>query len=269
MPTAVTVKRRVLSRRATLSMLSKLEESMLDDRTFRCVTKLSPSDKLDRLDISKSASLSSSLMSVDASDRTAWDWLPDSARHSGEGLAFVYRHFGDADYRPLMAIRPPFPIQREDVVDDFNDLYSIIDSDVHVAIALLRLGHAAIGIAHDGTLVASKRVTRYVRSQHRAGGQSAGRFKRNREKQVREFLAKAGSAAVSLFDNYDHRIEWLSLGGDQHVLGQFLASVSLPNGLSTRVLSRRLSVERPNREALTQAAKDVWSSVVFEPHLAT
>ena len=133
---------------------------------------------------------------------------------------------------------------------------------------LLRLGHYAVGIAEDERLVASKTGGRYVKGRQRQGGQSASRFQRNREKWVRELFDAAGKVARSQFSEYPKQIDWLVLGGDRQVLGQFLKRVELPLGLGERISAWRVPVERPGQAALEDAVISAWSSRLYEPPAA-
>ncbi len=251
---------RLVSRKGVAAMITRLEE----DTATRYMLKFIPADAIDKHNIANSASITRELGSDEIVDEN-WEWLPDSALSSATGLAFVYANRNRSDgYEPRIAFAPPFPVRREVITDDFGPLYSIIDSDFHVGIILVRMGRASFGIAHDTRLVAAKTFTRYVRGRHRAGGQSANRFKRNRDKWASEFLDRAASAAAELLASHDHRIEWLAMGGDTHVMKPFLERTMLPDRLETRILQRRLPLARPGREALVQASRDAWSCAVFQ-----
>ena len=193
-----------------------------------------------------------------------WSWLPKSALNSPTGLALLHTKTPEFEYEPLLAIAPPFPITRETETTDRETLLQSIDPPLHVAIILIRYGYVAIAIAHDETLVVSKTDTRWVPNQHRAGGQSANRFKRSREKWAREFFDKSARLAAERFSAYPHHIDHLIFGGDQHVIKQFLDRANLPNNLSDRILQRRLNTLRPNQKALKDATRQTWSSTIYE-----
>ena len=164
-----------------------------------------------------------------------WSWLPPSARKSPTGLALLHTKTPEYEYEPQLAIAPPFPITAETETTDRETLLQFIDPPLHVAIILIRYGYVAIAIAHDETIAVTKSDTRWVPNQHRAGGQSANRFKRSREKWAREFFDKSARLAAERFSAYPHHIDHLIFGGDQHVIKQFLAT--LPNNLSDRILN--------------------------------
>ncbi len=193
-----------------------------------------------------------------------WSWLPASARTSPTGLALLYTKTDATPYQPHLAIAPPFPIKTEVDTTDRETLLQSIDPPLHVAIILIRYGYVAIAIAHDETIVVSKTDTRWVPNRHRAGGQSANRFKRSREKWAREFFDKSARLAAERFAAYPHHIDHLIFGGDKHVINQFLQRANLPNNLSDRILTRRLNTLRPNRNALKDATRQTWSSTVYQ-----
>ena len=175
----------------------------------------------------------------------------------------IHQNNPDTPYEPRLAIAPPFPIKSETQTTDRETLLQSIDPPLHVAIILIRYGYVAIAIAHDETIIVSKTDTRWVPNRHRAGGQSANRFKRSREKWAREFFDKSARLATERFTTYPHHIDHLIFGGDKHVINQFLQRANLPNNLSDRILTRRLNTLRPNRNALKDATRQTWSSTIY------
>lgn len=194
-----------------------------------------------------------------------WEWLPRSAHESENGIVLISAEVRPSAPKPRMALLPPFPIGAANESNGFDHLRTFIYEPRTLGIILLRLGHYAVGIAEDGNLVTTKTGSRYVKGQHRKGGQSSNRFRRNREKWIRELFDQAGEIASSRFSQYPGRIDHLVLGGDRVVLGQFLKRVKLPDGLPDRVLPDRLPVVRPGRAALDSAVHDAWSFRAFEP----
>ena len=193
-----------------------------------------------------------------------WEWLPRSAKESENGIVLITAEVRPSAPQPRTALLPPFPIGTASESNSFDDLRSFISEPRTLGIILLRLGHFAVGIAEDGILVTTKTGSRYVKGQHRKGGQSSNRFRRNREKWIRELFDQAGEIATSRFRDYPGRIDHLALGGDRVVLGRFLKRVKLPDDLPERVLPDRLRVDRPGRAALDSAVHDAWSFRVFE-----
>ena len=233
---------RNVSSRGMLAMLKRLEEDSVGDYTFKLLT-------------------ADCLPSAVPDD---WSWLPDSARNSPTGLACLYIKNNDSQFEPRLAIAPPFPIPGETFTTDRDYMMQFIDPPLHVGIILIRYGYVAIAIAHDESLVITKTETRWVPNKHRAGGQSANRFKRSREKWAREFFDKAARLTADRFSAYPHRIDHLVFGGDKHVINSFLERATLPDNLADRILQRRVNTLRPNRNALKDAVRQAWSSTIYE-----
>ena len=145
----------------------------------------------------------------------------------------------------------------------FRALRAHLAQPVTVGIILLRLGYYAVGVARDEGLVVTKTGSRYVKGSHRAGGQSANRFKRNREKWIREFFDEACDVARTRFAQSPGPIDWLALGGDRQVLYRFLKRCPQLSDLAGRTTPWPVPVNRPGRTALNDAVRYVWSSRVW------
>ena len=200
-------------------------------------------------------------MTPPGADIAGWEWLPRAARESPAGLALVEHH--DVGQRHEFAVAPPFPIAAASEDDDLSALRAHLARPVTVGIILLRLGYYAIGVARDEELVVTKTGSRYVKGSHRAGGQSANRFKRNREKWIREFFDEACEVARTRFAQLPGPIDWLALGGDRQVLSRFLKRCPQLSDLAERTTPWPVSVNRPGRTALDDAVRFVWSSRVW------
>ncbi|MDA1280359.1 MAG: Vms1/Ankzf1 family peptidyl-tRNA hydrolase [Chloroflexi bacterium] len=195
----------------------------------------------------------------------SWNWLPKTAQQSENGIVLVTETIPSAPARPRIALLPPFPLVAESESNVFDDLRRFVSTPRTVGIILLRLGHYAIGIAEDGKLIMTKSGTRFVKNQHRKGGQSSNRFRRGREKWIRELFDKVGEEANEKFGEYPGQIDHLALGGDRVVLGHFLKRITLVDGLADRALPNRLPVEQLGRKALDSAVLDTWSFRAYEP----
>ena len=251
---------RTVSSRGIKRMLDRLQTDSPNQYTFKLIP---PS--LQRKGARKSeANFAGDARGAGETPNPDWSWLPKSALKSPTGLALLYAKPSQTSYQPRLAIAPPFPIQSETETTDRETLLQSIDPPLHVAIILIRYGYVAIAIAHDESIVLSKTDTRWVPNRHRAGGQSANRFKRSREKWAREFFDKSARLAAERFNTYPHHIDYLILGGDKHVINQFLQRANLPNNLAQRILPRTLNTLRPNRNALKQATHQTWSSTIYE-----
>lgn len=194
-----------------------------------------------------------------AGERVEEDWLPRSVQRNDLGLLLIS---GPA---VEMAVSPPFPFtgpRGSWCGPRFEPLEELLQARYTVAIVLLRLGAYAVGVARDGELIRSKTGRRYVHGRHRAGGQSQRRFERNREKWVRELFDEACGVAQQRFAEVDQSIDYLALGGDRHVLNQFMKRCPALASLAPR-LPRDIPVDRPRRDKLENACEAVWSSHVY------
>ena len=197
-------------------------------------------------------------------DHPTWDWLPDSARNSGTGLVFIYDHQARITV-PVMAIAPPFPIATSLVATSLSGLRDNIETSAQVLAVDLHAGKARIGIVQDEQIVRSRTVSRYVRGQHRAGGQSANRFKRNRQGWQHKFSLKLAEAVIELARDSNPRTEWLAVAGDRITRQQWLTQTEVAPRSGLRLLPRNFDSRSNDRSALSRLAREVWSSRVFEP----
>ncbi len=201
-------------------------------------------------------------MTPQGADFAGWDWLPRAARESPAGLALIEYYNGGQPHE--IAVAPPFVITVASEDDSLSALREHLSQQVTVGIVLLRLGYYAVGVARDEALVVTKTGSRYVRGGHRAGGQSANRFKRNREKWVREFFDEACDVARARFEQSPAPIDRLALGGDRQILTRFLKRCPHLSDLAERKTPWSVPVNRPGRTALDGAVRHVWSSRVYE-----
>jgi hypothetical protein len=187
-----------------------------------------------------------------------WDWLPDSARTSGTGLALLVPREG-----PRVALAPPFPFDAE--APGVGPFKALLAKKRRVGIVLLRLGKYAVCVGDDEAVVSPKSGSRYVKGRHRAGGQSQHRFEHNREKWVRELYDEVCAVCLGRFTTSSGvpTVDWMALGGDRTVLAGFLKRCESLGGLRDRVLPWRPPVGEPGVDALHPAVRAVWSTRVY------
>lgn len=125
-------------------------------------------------------------------------------------------------------------------------LLSGIDPAAPVGLLLIRRGGYSVGVARDGSVVASKTGTRYVQGRTAAGGWSQQRFARRRANQADALVEETAVRAAAIFSA--HPPSCLQLGGDRTLavaaLGEpVLASVAgLPQVPFLTVPDPRLAV---------------------------
>ena len=180
-------------------------------------------------------------------------WPPDTVRNGSAG--YIWIQAGETQ----LAIAGSFPTPI--VVDDFDELAPLIEfisTPRLVAIVLLRLGAYSVGLARDGNVLITKSDTRYVKGQHKKGGQSQRRFERNREKWIRELFDKACRDFKDRIGPRSSDVDYLALGGDRQVLNSFVKRCPEVAKLADRMLSVRLQVDRPNTTALKECIRGLW-----------
>ena len=163
-------------------------------------------------------------------------------------------------------IEPPFPIIEDEQYNnyEFHPLRNILNQPRVIGVISLRLGRFAVGVYQGRQLISSKTGSRYVKGRHRAGGSSATRFSRIREKQKTELFDKVCGIVYTQFSNYWDQLEWIFLAGERMTLKGFLDSCERLNTIQSLVASRVLNVREPSRKALETLPQDIWKCHVYE-----
>lgn len=240
-----------------LAYINELESAAFDP----LVVSVAP-DELDHANVNRSARLVA-VPGDTIPEHLTWDWLPDSARRSGTGLVFVYADASGVSV-PIMAIAPPFPITESGRSAEFGQLRDIVDADARVLVVDLHAGKARIGLARDEQLESSRTVSRYVRGRHRAGGQSANRFKRNREQWQQKFNAKLADAVEELNHDARTRADWLAVAGDRNAAKSWAKDTDIVSRTGLKLLPRSFDSRANDRSALSRLVREVWSTRIYE-----
>lgn len=190
-----------------------------------------------------------------------------------DAMGVVARSVGESDTGLALfvgegravAVCPPFPFADDVSRSGFvaSPLLRLLDREYVIGVALLRLGRYAVGVVRGNKLIASKTAGRYMKNRHRAGGQSQRRFERSRERLIRELYDKTCETANTVFEPYIDTIDHILLGGESSTLTGFIDRCRLLRDMGDKALSRRLSVDAPNRKALDNIAFEVWKSRVY------
>ena len=164
-----------------------------------------------------------------------------------------------------VAICPPFPLRDDVSRSGFvsSPLLRLLETEYLIGIVLLRLGRYAVGVLRGDKLIASKTAGRYMKSRHRAGGQSQRRFERSRERLIRELYDKTCEMTRSVFAPYADRIDYILLGGENSTLSGFTERCRLMRDFSHKTLKRRLAIDRPDQKTLNNIAFETWKSRVY------
>ncbi len=163
-----------------------------------------------------------------------------------------------------VAVVPPIPIAEDTTAAgmDRSGLEEVLVRRPTLGVVLLRLGRYSVGVVQGEKMVASKSGTRHVKSRHRAGGSSANRFARSRERLVREIYDKTCQVATDVLGPIEKRLDYLMLGGEAHTLNGFVKRCDLVQRLAPITLARRLNIERPGKKAMDNVADEIWKSSV-------
>jgi peptide subunit release factor 1 (eRF1) len=164
-----------------------------------------------------------------------------------------------------LVVLPPFPLREACCRSgcDASPLRSLLSEPRRMGVVLLRLGHYAVGLFEGERLVDSKTGHRFVKGRHKAGGQSAQRFVRIREGQIREMFDKACEAVQARFEPVERELDHIFLGGDRHTLGAFLKRCPYLRRLEDRTMKRLLPVARPGQDALEAMPREIFKSQVL------
>jgi hypothetical protein len=191
-------------------------------------------------------------------------WLEEIDALAGELDSETGAVFFWSEARRLVVL-PPFPLRETSLRAGCHPLplRSLLSQPPRVGVVLLRLGRYAVGLFEGEHLVDSKTGHRFVKGRHKAGGQSAQRFVRIREKQIREMFDKACEAVQARFEPVERDLDHVFLGGDRHTLGAFLKRCPYLRRLEDRTMKRLLPVARPSQDALEAMPREIFKSQVL------
>ncbi len=122
----------------------------------------------------------------------------------------------------------------------------------------------APGVFRGERLEASKVDRRLVHGRHRAGGQSANRFRRRRDNEERDALAQAVATAERVLVPRAADLEAVVTGGDRRGLARVLADPRLA-ALRPLVVERPvLDVRDPRIDVLERAPEQFLATTLRE-----
>ncbi|WP_411373406.1 acVLRF1 family peptidyl-tRNA hydrolase [Arthrobacter sp. MPF02] len=140
--------------------------------------------------------------------------------------------------------------------DALERLASLASQPRRLGLLLVRRGGYGIGVASEGTLLASKAGTRYVQGRTAAGGQSQQRFARRRSNQADALVEAVASQAAAVFAA--EPFEYVVPGGDRTLADLVLADPALKAYFRLPRLAY-LDVAEPKAAVLKKAAADACS----------
>ncbi len=145
---------------------------------------------------------------------------------------------------------------------ELHSIKEIFKRQLTIGVVLLRLGYYAVGIFRGDELVVSKSGSRYVHGRHKKGGSSQARFQRIRNKQAFEIYKKTCEVTRGQFVPYERYIDHIFLGGESHVLGDFIDVCTYLHKHKRIVADKILEIRRPGQKALEGILRQIWTSRV-------
>ena len=197
----------------------------------------------------------------------------DLPAYDREALSAFFNEIGATDTGAAVfigdgkatAVLPPFPLKADSLHEGVNtaELRELLERQVVTGVVLLRMGRFAVAVLQGEFVSATKTDTRYVKNQHRAGGQSQRRFMRSRDRLVRELFDKTCKIVRDVFEPFGNDIDYVLLGGERNVLQSFRERCRLMQDLGPKILTRTLRMNTPNQATLKNIAFEVWKSRVL------
>lgn len=148
--------------------------------------------------------------------------------------------------------------------DDHFDLTALIDAttpDDTFGLIVIERGGAAVGRLVGERIVPIRTVESQVMGKTRAGGQSAQRFKRERERQKHEFFQKVATIANDGLSADGEIVTGLAVGGTLATVKEFVNGEYLDHRLQDRILGT-YSVEYGNVQGLHQIVDKAASQIL-------
>ncbi|MBI2870026.1 MAG: hypothetical protein HYX96_09405 [Chloroflexi bacterium] len=160
---------------------------------------------------------------------------------------------------------PPFPVKVPGSCGGWETglLGDMLRREHTLALALVRLGSFAVGVARGEELVASKVGTGLVHARHRQGGSSATRFRRHREKQIEYFLTRVCEHAREKLEPYERAIDYIIYGGAWTTILTLQKQCPYLKRFEGRSLPPLLDIPDPRLPVLENAVTRAWSSEII------
>ncbi|QSX00088.1 Vms1/Ankzf1 family peptidyl-tRNA hydrolase [Haloterrigena alkaliphila] len=206
------------------------EASQLDDQSF-------PEPLTDALETVRS-------------ELNEYDTIPE------DGLA-IYAGAPDGDLITAVFDDPPVPVE-ESIYDHANEfdlapLEGVTEPESTHGLLVVERGGAALGVLDDDGVEPIERFDSTVPGKSSAGGQSAARFERDRDRQKREFFDEVADRAERAFLG-DDPVDGLLLGGTTGTVETFQEDAELDHRLEDRVVGE-FAVEYATQQGLRQLAE--------------
>ena len=166
----------------------------------------------------------------------------------------------------LCIILPPLPVRANIISPSLNagPLLTILQTDYHIAIVLVRLGSYGIGVCQGEKLITSKVGTGLIHGRHKKGGSSAHRFERHRDKQIEYFLNRVCQRTREQLEPHLKSLDYLLFGGSRTAVQLLQKQCPFIGKLETETLPPLFDIPEPCQTVLEKAVSHLWSSMVIE-----
>ncbi|WP_227356206.1 peptide chain release factor aRF-1 [Haladaptatus salinisoli] len=134
---------------------------------------------------------------------------------------------------------------------DLTPLTEAVTPDETFGLIVIERGGAVIGRLVGERIIPIRTFESQVMGKSRAGGQSAQRFERDRERQVREFFQQVSNVATDAFTGDEGAVTGLVVGGTLATAKRFVSNGHLDHRLRNRLLGT-YSVEYATVQGLHQ-----------------
>ena len=184
------------------------------------------------------------------SELNEYDAIPEN------GLA-IYAGAPDGDLITAVFDDLPVPVEESsyDHANEFDlsPLESVTEPESTHGLLVVERGGAALGVLEDDGVESIETFDSTVPGKSSAGGQSAERFERDRERQKREFFDEVAERAERAFLG-DDPVDGILLGGTTGTVETFREETELDHRLEDRVIGE-FAVEYATQQGLEQLAE--------------
>lgn len=148
---------------------------------------------------------------------------------------------------------------------DVTPLETLLQPTTRYGLLVVERGRAALGTLHGDQITNVRTLNSQVMGKTRAGGQSAPRFRRKRDRQLTEFFKTVSDAAAETFlgETADDHVTGVAIGGTLTTATQFTRGDYLDHRLQDRVVgtySVAYATEHGLEQLVTAADEDLLSA---------
>ncbi len=133
-----------------------------------------------------------------------------------------------------------------------------------LGLVIVGLGEYGIGVFQGEKLLVSKTGTGLVHARHRAGGSSANRFRRHREKQMETFFTRVCGHAREQLEPYIRKLDYVIYGGTKETILDFRKQCHFLHEFDKVAQDRLLNIKDPKKSGLAEGIQEAWSSKVIQ-----